>query len=56
MNPRPGEFTLRDQDILDEIERSGNEIALVLFSGVQYYTGQLFDIPTITEKGHQKVS
>ena len=46
--PREGEFTLRTEDILSTIEQHGDSIALVLFSGVQYYTGQFFDIQKIT--------
>ncbi|KZT67692.1 kynureninase [Daedalea quercina L-15889] len=45
---RPGEYTLRTSDILDVIAREGASIALVLFSGVQYYTGQAFAMQTIT--------
>eukprot|EP00300_Choanocystis_sp_HF-7_P042139 c8907_g1_i1.p2 GENE.c8907_g1_i1~~c8907_g1_i1.p2 ORF type:complete len:312 (-),score=53.61 c8907_g1_i1:28-963(-) len=41
--PREGEATLRHEDILAAIAASGPSIALVCFSGVQYYTGQLFD-------------
>jgi len=48
VSPRPGEFALREEDILSVIAREGPEIALVLFSGVQYYTGQSFPIETIT--------
>lgn len=47
--PRKGEHLLRTEDILDVIKREGPETALVMFSGVQYYTGQLFDIPAITK-------
>lgn len=50
--PRKGEYSLRTEDILSTIESNGPEIALVMFSGVQYYTGQFFAIPEITEKGH----
>lgn len=50
-----GEYTLRTEDILDKIEAEGESIAVVCFSGVQYYTGQFFDIPTITKAGHEKV-
>ncbi|KAI0341706.1 kynureninase [Trametopsis cervina] len=46
--PRPGEFTLRTEDILSSITEHGSTIALVLFSGVQYYTGQWFAMQEIT--------
>ena len=51
--PREGEHTLREADILDTIARHGEETALVLFSGVQYYTGQNFDLEVITKAAHQ---
>ena len=51
--PREGEETLRTADILETISRHGNETALVLFSGVQYYTGQFFDLKAITEAAHR---
>ncbi|KAJ3212125.1 hypothetical protein HDU83_005753 [Entophlyctis luteolus] len=50
--PREGERTLRTEDIEAVIEREGDSVALVLFSGVQYYTGQFFDIPRITRAAH----
>ncbi|NJN42394.1 MAG: kynureninase [Flammeovirgaceae bacterium] len=53
VKPRPGEFTLRQEDILEEIKSHGDELALILFSGVQYFTGQLFDFKSITEAGHK---
>jgi kynureninase len=53
LSPREGEFTLRTEDILQKIEENKNEIALVIFGAVQYYTGQFFDIKKITEAGHQ---
>lgn len=52
--PRAGEDTLRTADILAQIEELGDELALVMFGGVNYYTGQYFDLPAITQKG-QKV-
>ncbi|KAH6560597.1 hypothetical protein BASA50_001374 [Batrachochytrium salamandrivorans] len=52
--PREGELTLRTEDILDTIEKQGDEIALVLFSGIQYYTGQWFDMPKITAAAKAK--
>ncbi len=53
VHPRKGEYTLRTEDILTAIEENAGELALVLFSGVNYYTGQLFDIKTITAATHQ---
>ncbi|XP_059906750.1 kynureninase [Gadus macrocephalus] len=54
LSPRPGEDTLRTEDILEVIEEQGDSIAVVMFSGVQYYTGQLFDIEAITRAGHKE--
>lgn len=48
MWPREGEFTLRTEDIVAKIQTDGAEIATVVFSGIQYYTGQLFDMAAIT--------
>ena len=45
--PREGESCLRTDDIVDLISREGDSIALVLFSGVQYYTGQFFELGRI---------
>lgn len=50
LKPREGEDTLRTQDILDAIDLHKDELALVMMAGVQYYTGQLFDIKSITAK------
>lgn len=55
MWPREGEYTLRTSDILDVIAREGSSIALVMFSGVQYYTGQAFAIETITRAAKAQV-
>ena len=52
IKPRSGEFTIRTEDIVNEINAHGNEVSLVIFGGVQYYTGQFFDIKKITEAGH----
>ncbi|XP_042216189.1 kynureninase-like isoform X2 [Homarus americanus] len=54
LNPRPGEHTLRTEDILKVIKDQGPSIALVCMSGVQYYTGQKFDIATITKAAHDQ--
>ncbi|XP_029942144.1 kynureninase [Salarias fasciatus] len=54
LKPRQGEDTLRTEDILSVLEEEGDSVAVVMLSGVQYYTGQLFDIPAITAAGHRK--
>ena len=51
--PRPGEETLRTEDILDTIEQHKNELALTMFGGVNYYTGQWYDMQAITEAAHR---
>mmetsp|Transcript_32272 Transcript_32272/g.89112 ORF Transcript_32272/g.89112 Transcript_32272/m.89112 type:complete len:467 (+) Transcript_32272:96-1496(+) len=51
--PREGEHTLRTEDIVAKIHELKDELALVLFSGVQYYTGQCFDMAAITKAGHE---
>jgi len=52
--PRAGEDHLRDEDVIACIEERGDEIALVLFSGVNYFTGQAFDLRAIAEAAHAR--
>ena len=52
--PRSGEVLLRHEDIETCLQRQGREIALVLLSGVQYYTGQFFDVARITAAAHEQ--
>ena len=51
--PREGEETLRTEDIIETIARQGAQTALVLFAGVNYYTGQFFDLPEIAAAGRR---
>ena len=53
LKPREEEFNLRTEDILKAIEEHGRELALIILGGVQYYTGQFFDIKKITDAGHK---
>ena len=46
--PRTGEVNLHTEDILQKIEQYKNELALVMFSAVNYYTGQLFEAKKIS--------
>ena len=52
VHPRENEFTLRDEDILAAIEQHKDELALVFFGGVNYYTGQVLDMQAITTAAH----
>jgi kynureninase len=46
--PRKGEFTIQTEDIVDLIEKHADQLAVVMFAGVNFFTGQLFDIERIT--------
>jgi kynureninase len=50
---REGEANIRLEDVLAKIDEVGNELALVLIGGVNYYTGQVFDMKTITAAGQK---
>ena len=54
LKPPPGERSLRDDDILDLIAREGDSIALIMLGGVNYSSGQVFDMAAITKAGHAK--
>lgn len=52
VHPQPGEVLIKERDILSAIRHHKDELALVLFGGINYYTGQLFNMKTITEAAH----
>lgn len=51
--PREGEHCLRDEDVLEAIEAHGAELSCVMMGGVNYYTGQLYDMEAIARKAHE---
>lgn len=53
VEPRPGEETIRADDLIETIRRNSDELALVLLPGVQYYTGQVFPMEAAIAAGHQ---
>jgi len=54
LTPRDDEFCLRGEDIEAFIEREGKSIALILLGGVNYVTGQYFDLPGIVAAGQKQ--
>ncbi|HRH61269.1 MAG TPA: kynureninase [Chitinophagaceae bacterium] len=52
ISPRTGETYLRTEDIISTIQQHGDSTALVLFGGVNYYTGQCYDMEAITKAAH----
>ncbi|MFC4232804.1 kynureninase [Parasediminibacterium paludis] len=53
IEPREGEKLLRTEDILSAIAQHGDSLAVVMFGGINYYTGQLFDMAAITDAAHK---
>lgn len=53
LSPEDGEYNLRTEKIIEYLENEGDKIALVCFSGIQYYSGQFFEIEKITKKSHE---
>ncbi len=51
--PRSGEFNIRQEDILQTIEKNKDSLALVMMGGVNYFTGQVFDMQEITAAAHK---
>lgn len=52
VGPREGEHIIRQEDILSKIDEVGDELALVFWGGVNYYSGQVFNLKEITKKAH----
>jgi kynureninase len=52
VEPREGEWLIREDDILQAIASHADELALVFLGGVNYFTGQLFNLPRLTEAAH----
>jgi kynureninase len=52
--PRKGEFTVRQGDIEDLLQKYDEQIALVVIGGVNFFTGQLFDIPKIAAAAQRR--
>lgn len=51
--PREGERNIRHEDIIAAIEEAGSSLACVMIGGVNYFTGQVFNMQTITEAAHK---
>jgi kynureninase len=52
ISPREDEKIIREEDIISAIEKNKDSLALVLFGGINYYSGQLFDLKNITKAAH----
>ncbi len=53
VKPRDGEVILHTEDIIAAIEANKDSLACIFFSGVNYYTGQLYDMQAITASAHE---
>lgn len=53
VEPRQGEYHVRHEDIYEAIEKHKDSLALVMIGGVNYFSGQVFDMKAITEAGHK---
>lgn len=51
--PREGEYNVRHEDLLTAIENNKDSLALIMIGGVNYFSGQVFDMKAITEAGHK---
>jgi len=53
IGPREGHSTINDEDFITAIEKAGNSLACVMIGGVNYFTGQVFDMKSITKTAHK---
>jgi kynureninase len=53
IHPREGEYTLHEEDIFSAIEKNKDSLALIMIGGVNFFSGQVFDMKAITEAGHK---
>lgn len=53
LQPRKGEFTIRTEDVEKIIDELGGDLALVMLGGVNYYSGQAFEMEKITRAAHR---
>lgn len=53
ITPQNGAYLIEDVDIINAIEEAGDSLALVVIGGVNYYTGQFFDLAEITKAAHK---
>jgi kynureninase len=52
ITPKEGAHLIEDIDIINAIKEAGESLALVMIGGVNYYTGQFFDLENITRAAH----
>lgn len=52
IGPREGEWTIREEDILSAIKANADQLAMVFLGGVNYFSGQLFNMPNLTRAAH----
>lgn len=53
IGPDKGEYIIRDEKIIEAIAKHKDELALVMIGGVNYFTGQVFDLASITKAAHE---
>jgi kynureninase len=53
IEPRDGERTINNEDIINAIQDAGESLACVMIGGINYFTGQVFDMKSITDVAHK---